>query len=115
MPDKIYIRNLEIMTTVGVYADERTAPRKVVLNLVIECDLSRPSLSDDINDTIDYEAVRNRVVSVVEDASDLLIERLASRVADAVLAFAGVEKVTVTIDKPGALPSCDSVAVEIMR
>lgn len=115
MTDKIFIRNLEIAATLGVFPHERTSPRKVIINLIIECDLSRPSLSDDLSDSIDYEAVRNRVVSVVENASDFLIERLAYRVAEAVLEFQGVKRVTITVDKPNALQSCDSAAVEITR
>ena len=115
MTGKIFLRNLEIETIVGILPHERNTPRKVVINLAVECDMYHSFSSDNLQDSVDYRIIRDNVVNVVKEASDFLIERLACRVADVVLEIGGVNKVTVTIDKPGALQSCDSVAVEITR
>ena len=44
-----------------------------------------------------------------------LVETLAARIADAIVAVPGVREVAVTLDKPGALEACESVAVQIVR
>jgi dihydroneopterin aldolase len=64
---------------------------------------------------VDYSALKKRILAMVEASSDLLIERLAQRVADLCLLEPRVERITVRIDKPGALRFARSVAVEIHR
>ena len=95
--------------------EERLEPRTVRINLRIECDLARAGRTDRLEDTVDYRAVRDRVREAVRNSSDALIERLAQRAAEAALCVAGVRKVTVCLDKPGALEAARSVAVEITR
>jgi len=43
------------------------------------------------------------------------VEKLAQQIADCCLNAEGVQKVQVTVDKPGALRFARSVAVEIIR
>ena len=77
--------------------------------------MSRAGQSDRIEDTVDYKAVKKQVLQLVEKSSFLLIERLAEEIARLCLAAAGVQRVTVVVDKPGALRFARSVAVEITR
>ena len=113
--DKIHIRDLAVSCIVGTRPAERRHRRRVVLNLVLCCDLSRAGATDNLRQTLDYEAVCRRVTQVMRASRCLLIERLAQHVADTCLAFPGVAGVTVTLDKPGAVRGCRSVAVEIAR
>ena len=111
--DRIHIRDLAVSCIVGTLPAERVRRRRVVLNLVLACDLSRAGTSDDLRQTVDYGAVCRRVTEVVRGSRFLLIERLAQEVAKTCRAFPGVASVTVTLDKPGAVKGCRSVAVEI--
>jgi FolB domain-containing protein len=77
-------------------------------------DLSRAGRSDDLRDTVDYKAVKKAIMQAVEASEFQLVERLADRVAEIVLSH-GVDRVDVTVDKPGALRFARSVAVEITR
>lgn len=113
--DCIHLRDLDVKCIVGVLPEERLEPRTVRINLRIECDLARAGRTDRLEDTVDYRAVRDRVREAVRNSSDALIERLAQRAAEAALCVAGVRKVTVCLDKPGALEAARSVAVEITR
>ena len=103
------------MALVGVLPHERLAKRPVLVNLALVCDISRAAVSDDLNDAVDYANVCEAVKIRVQQSSFLLIESLASCIADAVLTFSGVVEVTVTLDKPGAVEGCESVAIEITR
>lgn len=113
--DKIYIRDLRLRTIIGTFPEERTEKQDIVLNITLHCDLSRAGQSDDIADTVDYKAVKKSVIKLVEGSQFLLIERLASEIADCCLGYNGVEGVKITLDKPGALRFARSVAVEIER
>lgn len=113
--DTIHIRDLEIECLVGVLPEERYTPRTVRVNLRVECDLAAAGRSDALADTVDYRVVRDRVVEAVRASRDELIERLAQRVADAALTVRGANRVSVVLDKPGALEGARSVAVEITR
>lgn len=113
--DQIFIRDLGIECIVGVLPHERTTPQRVLVNIALDCDLTRAGASDDLADTVDYAALAKAIVCVVQGSSCQLIERLAQLVADTCLRFAGVAGVTVTIDKPGALPGAVAAAVQIHR
>ena len=113
--DTIHIRDLVISCMVGTRPEERHRKRRVVLNIALHCDLSRAGRSDDLRHTVDYGAVCARLQQVVGASRFQLVERLAQLVADTSLAFPGVAGVAVTLDKPGAVRGCRSVAVAIER
>ncbi|HPU98738.1 MAG TPA: dihydroneopterin aldolase [Candidatus Hydrogenedentes bacterium] len=113
--DRVHIRDLMLRCIVGIYPEERENLQDVIINITIHGDLSRPCRSDDISETIDYKRIKKAVVALVENSSFYLIERMAQAIADCCLGFEGVERVDVTVDKPGALRFARSVAVEISR
>jgi FolB domain-containing protein len=113
--DCIHIRDLDVECIVGVLPEERTTPRVIRINLRCECSLAKAGRSDSLEDTVDYRDLHDRIITTVQASQDLLIERLAQRVADVALAVPGIECVNVVLDKPGALPQARSVAVEISR
>jgi len=113
--DRIYIRDLRLRCIVGIYPDERTHKQDIVVNVTLRCDLGKACRSDRIEDTVDYKAVKKRIVAAVESSEFFLIERLAEEIAAICLEPEGVTLVQVTVDKPGALRFARSVAVEISR
>ncbi len=113
--DKIYIRDLTVVCIIGVDPRERSRKQQVVLNVTMECDLSKAGKSDSIQDTVDYKVIKDRIVHYVENSRHLLLERMADQAAEICLEFKGVHGVTVTVDKPGVLTHARSVAVEIHR
>ena len=113
--DKIHIRDLTLRCIIGIYPHERTEKQDVVLNIALEGDLSKAGRSDDIADTINYKTLKKKIIRLVEKSQFNLIEKLAEEVAKICLKDKMVHRVTVTVDKPGALRFARSVAVEITR
>lgn len=113
--DCIYIRDLLVRCIIGTKPDERRNPQDIVINLTLYTDLAPAGLSDRLEDTVNYQAVKQDVVRMVEASSFFLVERLADRVARIGLADPRVARVRVSIDKPGALRFARSVAVAIER
>jgi len=113
--DKIHIRNLVISTIIGIHPRERKKPRNIVLNIILYTETARAVRTDNIESAVDYEVLCAKLVEYVRASSFALIESLADGVAKLLLDTRGVLACKVTLDKPGVLNSCESVAVEIFR
>ena len=113
--DRIYIRDLALRCIIGLYPEERKTKQDVIINIVLETDLRAAGKSDSLTDTVDYKAIKMRILEFVERSNFKLIESLAEGIAAICLKDIKGHAVTVTIDKPGALRFCRSVAVEITR
>ena len=113
--DKIFIRDLAIRCIIGVNQDERTEKQDVVINVVLFTDTRKAGQTDILEDSVDYKMVKKAVLSLVENSAFLLIEKLAEEIAKVCLGNSKVQKVNVTVDKPGVLRYARSVAVEIVR
>jgi len=113
--DKIYIRDLSIRCIIGVNQEERTEKQDVIINIILFADTRKAGQTDDLDDSVDYKKVKKTILSLVENSEFLLIEKLADEIAKVCLDDSKVQKVNVTVDKPGALRYTRSVAVEIVR
>lgn len=113
--DHIYIRDLAVTCIVGILPRERKVRQTVLISLALTCDLARSGRSDNIADTVDYKTLTDHVSREVKASKHLLIEKMAEHVAGICLADRRVRAVTVTIDKPAAIPRARSVAVAITR
>lgn len=113
--DRIFIEDLEVETVVGVYDWEREIRQKVVLNLEMNANIARAAETDSIDNTLNYKAVAKRLSAFVGASEFYLVETLAERCAEIVLAEFGVEWLTLRLDKPGAVTGSKSVGVMIER
>ena len=113
--DKIHIEDLLIRCIIGVNEWEREKRQDVLLNLVLHTDTHRAGKSDDIADTVNYRAIAKKVITHVEESQYYLVEALAENIARLCLAEPDVEKVEVSVRKPGALRFARSVGVTIVR
>jgi len=94
---------------------ERREKQDILINIALYIDVSAAARSDRLEDAVDYRKVRDRVVETVEQSQHYLLEALAETVAAVCLEHPGVSRVTVRVDKPGALSLARSVAVQIDR
>jgi len=113
--DKIFIRDLALRGIIGSYPEERREKQDIVINVEMHADLRAAGQSDDLNDTVDYKAIKKAILKLVEGSAFQLIESLAERISEIALGHDKVQKVIVTIDKPGALRFARASAVEIYR
>jgi len=117
MTDQIEISAIRTVAIVGALPHEREIPQPLQIDLTLDVDLGDAGRSDDLDDTVHYGWVADQVVAVVSESKDVLLERLAARVADEVLTFDRVEAVTVTLTKlrPPIAVDAASMAVRISR
>lgn len=113
--DKIVLKGIHVETLIGWHAWEREALRPMIVDLVMTMPNSQACLSDDLADTIDYEAIVNDLRHVLLAQHFLLIEALAEYIASRLLQDFAVPHVEVTVTKPGVLWNVSSVSVKIER
>ena len=115
--DSIQINGIRVSTIIGVLEQERVSEQPIQIDLKLEIDLSESSLTDELDDTANYGSVTEQVYKVAKESKDLLLERLAQRVADEVLSFQKVLAVEVTITKlrPPIPVDVSSTSVNIWR
>ncbi|MDP9387674.1 MAG: dihydroneopterin aldolase [Actinomycetota bacterium] len=99
VPDAIELRGLRVLGRHGCLAEERARDQPFEVDLDVELDVGAAARSDDVADTVDYGALAEAVAAVVGGEHAALLERLAARIADQVLADARVRSVTVTVRK----------------
>ena len=117
-PDRIEIRGLRVLGTHGVLPEERVRPQPFEVDLDLHVALDTAGRTDDLDDTVDYAGVVDRVRGIVGGShSWLLLEALASAIASAVLTSPRVESVTVSIRKlqPPLAADIVTVGVRITR
>ncbi len=115
MMDRICICDLLVRCILGINDSERREKQDVVLNLAIYTDLRKSGKSDRIEDTVDYRALKKRILAMVESSQYFLEEALADAISELCLQQQGVGRVDVRVEKPNALRFAKSVAVEITR
>lgn len=117
MSDRITLRGMQFMGRHGVPDEERAEPQPFEVDVVVRLDLSRPSETDELADTVDYGTLFKLARQVVEERSFHLLEALAGAIAAAVLAAHPVDDVEVRVRKPKApLPGAfESAEVRIRR
>ena len=113
--DKVIIRDLLARGIIGVNDWERNRPQDILINITLFTDTGRAAETDNINDCVNYSTVSKKVLAHAETSQRLTVEALANDLAKLCLEENGVRKVTVRVEKPGAVRFAKSVGVEIER
>lgn len=117
MTDRIEIDGLTVLAVVGALPHEREFAQPLRIDLALDVDLRDAGRSDELGDTVDYGELAGRVATAVRESKDVLLERVADRVAEVVVGFDRVEAVEVVVTKlrPPIPEALASAAVRIRR
>jgi FolB domain-containing protein len=113
--DKILIRDLVARGIIGIYEWEREEPQEILINLELFGDFSQAGNKDDLDLSVNYQTIAEKVLVHAETARRLTVEALAADLAQICLLESGVQKVKVRVEKPGAVRFARTVGVEIER
>ncbi len=113
--DRIFLTALSAEAIIGIYDWEREVRQRIEIDLEIWVDLSAAANSDAIEDTLNYKSVAKRVLAFAEESRFRLVEALAGEIARIVLTEFKVERVRVTLHKPGAIRHSRDVGVIVER
>jgi dihydroneopterin aldolase len=117
MDDAIQISGIRGYGYTGFFAEEQSLGQWFEADLRISLDLARTGDDDELAYSLDYAQVVQRVKHLLENSRFRTIERLATVIAETVLAFAPVRGVALRLTKVAApIPGFDGrIAIEISR
>jgi dihydroneopterin aldolase len=113
----IEISGLSLYTHHGVSEAEREIGQRLLLDLRLDVGETDATVTDRVEDTVDYAEVCQLVALVAQQRSYRTLERLCSAIADRLLSDFDLEGVWVKASKPEPpipLP-VDDVSVEVWR
>jgi 7,8-dihydroneopterin aldolase/epimerase/oxygenase len=113
----IEISGLSLYTHHGVSEAEREVGQRLMLDLRLEVGETDATVTDRVEDTIDYAEVCQLVALVAQQRSHRTLERLCSTIAERLLSDYELEGVWVKATKPEPpIPlSVEEVSVEVWR
>lgn len=113
--DLVFIKNLSARGIIGIYDWERQEKQEVLINADLYGDLRTAGKTDSIDDTINYHAVAQKILTYIESSHHFTVEALAENLVILCLEEPNVRGVRIRVEKPGAVPFAASVGIEIER
>ncbi len=102
MSDQVTVRlsGLECFGYHGVFPEERENGQRFIVDLEMTLIETTAAETDHLADTVDYEAIAEAVAAILEGPPVNLLEHLAARIADRLMAEPRLHDVVVTVRKP---------------
>jgi dihydroneopterin aldolase len=105
----VFVRGLSVEAGIGVYDHEQGRLQTLVIDVTLDLG---PHRVEKLADTINYETIAQAARDIIAGGHVGLVESFAERLALACLEDSRVRRVTVRVEKPGALegviaPGCE--------
>ena len=113
--DRVLIEGLAVETVIGVYDWERNIQQRLVFDIEMQTDISKAAQTDDLEYTLDYDAISRAVIALAENSEYQLVESLAEALAAMIVSEFSVSWLKLKVSKPNALSAARNVAVQIER
>jgi dihydroneopterin aldolase len=113
--DIIYLHGLKCECTIGVWEWEKAISQTLTLDIDLANDNRKAAANDDLKDTLDYQALTQRVQDFAKDNAFELIETLAEKLAAIILDEFDTNWVRIKLDKGQAVKGVKHVGVVIER
>ncbi len=108
----IRLAGLRLLVSIGIHDFEKVAPQPLQIDIGLAIAPGYRTLHDSIAETVDYDALRNRVSALVTSRHFNLQETLVQEVIDICFELdARVQGVDVRSSKTAVYPDCDSVGL----
>lgn len=112
--DFIFIEDMRVEAHVGIFPRERVAPQTLEISLTFGVP-DAAARNDDINDTIRYDTVIERIRKELDERHFNLLETLGEYVIGLMLDEFGAPWVKISIAKIGIMKGVRKVGVQIER
>jgi dihydroneopterin aldolase len=117
MAGTIIIERLEFQGRCGVTQEERRKPQPLAVDLDLTCQTEPAAASDDVQHTVDYAQVANRIIELAATQNFSLLETYAERILAMLFAEFPVDRAKIWLRKlaPPLRPVTRSVGVQLER
>ena len=116
MQSKLFIKDLQLETVIGLHDWELKKPQFICTNIEISLDISEAAASDNIDDSLNYETLADKLGAWAAKQNYTLLEAFGMGVVKYIKDFCP-EKITavkVNIAKVGVVKNTQSCGIEII-
>ncbi len=113
--DQVFIRDLIVTMSVGIYDSEKQAPQRVSMNITLNVKSNKAKNLKSIDDVVSYEKLTNDITSLCRSKHFELLEQLAEEIASICLSDKRVQTAAITLEKPDIIMETKSVGISITR
>ena len=104
---------IQCQCRIGAYDHERLGPQRVVIDIELELSAETEPGRDHLDDTLNYDLVRDTVLKIAQSQHFDLQETLARALFDSLADMPSVTGLRVRTAKPDAYEDCTQVAYEL--
>ncbi len=114
--DTISLIDLEISCIIGIHPHERVKEQNLFLDINLDVDFGDSTLSDDIDETIDYTKIAELAKELAISKKYKLIESFARDLNNLFLdTFNNIQQSQITVKKPNALSNAKYAACSMKK
>ena len=113
--DVVFVKGLKVEAVIGVFDWERAINQPILIDIVLETDIGKAALSDDVEDALSYKEVCDDVSAWCKEIKAKLLEYLAEELIARLFDKYSCQKITLSVAKPTAIVDADAVGVQITR
>lgn len=113
--DIVFIEELTVITTIGVYDWEQSIRQKLVFDIKMGWDNCKAAASDNIKDCLSYADISKAIIQHVEANRFALVERVAEEISELLLQRFNSPWIRIKVSKLGAVVHASRVGVIIER
>ena len=111
---KLFIKDFVVNASIGVYKKEKENRQKIIFDIEIELDNSRPPVKDKLSEVTDYGQFRRIVLDIVKTKHYNLLEKLANDISNEFFKITSLAKLRIRITKPDIFEDC-KVSFELTK
>lgn len=115
MKDTIFIHDLQVPCLIGIFDWERKKKQIVSIHIEFPVSIEKAARTDNIQNAVDYKKIAKRTIEYVSKSKFYLIEALIENLAQVLLKEFALKKITLQIEKPGAIRGARTVGIKMTR
>ncbi len=112
---KVFVRDLQIPMSIGIYAHERDKKQNVLMNIEVWETSSDVNGTRSVENVIDYDVLRNVPKDIAESGHIDYVETFVEHVADEYLKDRRIAAVRIKAEKTEIFDDAESGGIEIFR
>lgn len=113
---RIFLHDFSLQVSIGFHDYELTAPQRVLINVDLFVPIaSSTSQSDQVQEVVDYDYVRQGIIDWAGSRHFNLQETLLDGIVEICFGQPAVRAVRASTQKPDVYPDCRTVGIEVFR
>jgi dihydroneopterin aldolase len=110
---RFVLTGIETSCSIGIHDFERETPQRILVDLEILLDPDKEPQADNIDDALNYDDIRETVITIATSQHFDLQETLARRIFDAISGMTSVMGLSVQTSKPDIYKDLDCASYRL--